>query len=87
MVFYCVNSKPMKIKQRWNKKQIDYFVSFLTSQYIVSDLPFGTISMKTNDEKEIIPATASNMRASQIVDLYQKFLIENNLPYLKLSRL
>ncbi|CAF2802116.1 unnamed protein product [Rotaria sp. Silwood2] len=71
---YGVNSKVdiiPKVVQRFDDYQIAYFVDFIVSPHVCTDLPFGEKVLKLSSEIELfIPNTIRNMGTTRIIDQY-----------------
>lgn len=74
-----IEKKP-KIITRWTQENVDYFVEFITSPTVITELPFGKRTVKIANNKIDIPNVLRKMKNSEIIKLYkQKLENENNL--------
>ncbi|PFX16505.1 hypothetical protein AWC38_SpisGene19224 [Stylophora pistillata] len=66
-------NKRMKV----SPPQLDHFLAFITSSYVMQDLPFGAKTLKLSSNTEIrIPNVVRTMIPEQIVQQYQSYCHE-----------
>lgn len=66
---------PSAIKERYKKKAVSLFIAFITSPYVVSDMPFGSKTVWTSGgTKEEIPNLLRHTVNTRIIKQYQEFL-------------
>uniref|UniRef100_A0AC34FWI5 C2H2-type domain-containing protein n=1 Tax=Panagrolaimus sp. ES5 TaxID=591445 RepID=A0AC34FWI5_9BILA len=74
------------IKVRYDKEYINLFVDFITSPFVMVDLPFGTKKAKlSSGEKFEIPNTLRKHHKREIINMFHKYLIEMDRSDVKLS--
>lgn len=75
------------MRQRYDRKKVTSFVTFITSPHVIQDLPFGVKKVKASDGRiETIPNVIRQMISTRIIQQYTKFLTENNQADLMLSK-
>lgn len=70
---------PQTTRLRYKRKAVNAFVEFITSSFVVSDLPFGYATVRRSDgTKEEIPNLLRNSVNTRIIRQYQEFLRLNH---------
>ena len=69
-------------------EMVDHFISFITSQHVVQDLPFGQkkLTLPTG-EVLVVPNVIWNIVLERIVQHYQEYCRESNITCLSRSSL
>ena len=84
----CPLPKPTQRRMRVPPEMVDHFISFITSQHIIQDLPFGQKRLKLSSGKVlIVPNVIRNMVPERLVQQYQAYCNESSLPCLGRSSL
>ena len=84
----CPLPKPMQKRMRAPLEMVDHFISFITSQHIIQDLPFGQKTLALSSGKVfIVPNVIRNMIPERIVQQYQAYCKESNITSLSRSSL
>lgn len=84
----CPLPKPTQRRMRVPPEMVDHFISFITSQHIIQDLPFGQKRLKLSSGKVlIVPNVIGNMVPERLVQQYQAYCNESSLPCLGRSSL
>ena len=70
----------MQKRMRAPPEMVDHFISFITSQHIIQDLPFGQETLALSSGKVfIVPNVIRNMIPERIVQQYQAYCKESNI--------
>ena len=84
----CPLPKPTQKRMRAPPEMVDHFISFITSQHIIQDLPFGQKTLTLSSGKVlIVPNVIRNMIPERIVQQYQAYCKESNITSLSRSSL
>ena len=68
---------PKNTRMRVSPQKLDHFLTFITSPYIMQDLPFGEKTLKLSSNTEIkIPNVVRTLIPEQVVKQYQSFCQE-----------
>ena len=69
-------------------EMVDHFISFITSQHVVQDLPFGQKKLSlSSGEVLVVPNVIQNLVPERIVQQYQEYCRESNITCLSRSSL
>ena len=69
-------------------EMVDHFISFITSQHVVQDLPFGQKKLSlSSGEVLVVPNVIRNLVPERIVQQYQEYCRESNITCLSRSSL
>ena len=64
---------------RIDRKQLDHFLSFITSPHLVQDLPFGNKNLKLSNGQSIaVPNVNRTLIPERIVMQYQQYCLDSN---------
>lgn len=76
----CPLPKPMQKRMRAPPEMVDHFISCITSQHIIQELPFGQKTLALSSGKVfIVPYVIRNMIPERIVQQYQAYCKESNI--------
>lgn len=70
----------MQKRMRAPPEMVDHFISCITSQHIIQELPFGQKTLALSSGKVfIVPYVIRNMIPERIVQQYQAYCKESNI--------
>ena len=84
----CLAPKPIQKRMKVSPEMVDHFICFITSQYIIQDLPFGQKHLTlTSGEVFQVPNVIRTMVPERIVQQYQQYCKELGVTCLSRSSL
>uniref|UniRef100_A0AC34FM14 C2H2-type domain-containing protein n=1 Tax=Panagrolaimus sp. ES5 TaxID=591445 RepID=A0AC34FM14_9BILA len=73
-------------REKFDAIKVENFIDFITSDAVVTGLPFGTRILKLSTTKLEIPSTLRLQKHGEIATMYAKFLEQQQKSYLLLPR-
>uniref|UniRef100_A0A914XVY3 Uncharacterized protein n=1 Tax=Panagrolaimus superbus TaxID=310955 RepID=A0A914XVY3_9BILA len=73
-------------RERFDILKVNPFVDFISSDIVVTGLPFGTKTLKLSNTKLEIPSTLRLQKHFEIIEMYESYMEERGQSHLVLPR-